>query len=177
MPSRLRRVLSVARHPITAARELAAATRRRVQSILPELPAAAPELPAAAPARPRTFADAAPGWRSAAAAIAQADDADPIGPEMVAVAPWSMTPEQFAARPGYHVILGVIVESMPDPVHVTVTGVDALPGTVGELRAWARRQAVAMASGTIYGGALGGEPVAIDSVTITIGPPEYAAAR
>jgi hypothetical protein len=76
----------------------------------------------------------------------------------------------FNASPSYHLVLGINVEGQAQPVYRTVTGIQQLPDTVGELRSAQLINAYAMSVGTTPGGGVGGTVTGLDSITITVGP-------
>lgn len=117
-----------------------------------------------------TFTGFANDWIDAEISIAHSDDGAGITPGMVVTAPWSMDPNEFNTHPGYHLVIGIEVEGQERPVMRTVTGIDALPATVGELRDLALINAYALNVGTIPGGGLGGTVTGISSVVPTIAP-------
>lgn len=97
-------------------------------------------------------------------------DSDTIKPSMIAREPYSMPPEQFATSPAYHLRIGIKVEGQPETVYRTVTGIQVLPATVGELRDLAIANAHAMSVGTVPGGGLGGAVTGLANVAIAVAP-------
>lgn len=116
------------------------------------------------------LAGMAGSWVNARDTLSSAADSDPIDSSMVTLAPWSMDLNSFNAMPSYHLVLGINVEGQAEPVYRTVTGVDQLPGSVGELRSAQLINAYAMSVGTNPGGGVGGTVTGLDSITITVGP-------
>jgi hypothetical protein len=137
-----------------------------VQNILPEV--APPALLDTAVVD--QLSSMAQSWVAAKEAFGAAADEDEIDSSMITLAPWSMDLNAYNAQPGYHLVVGINVEGQQAPVFRTITGVDSLPATVGELRATSFINATAMSVGTTPGGGIGGTVDSIDSITITVGP-------
>lgn len=116
------------------------------------------------------FGQVAGGWDSATRAVADAQGTDSVTGRMIALAPWSMPLDEYNTMPGYHIVIGVKVEGVTEPVFRTITGVTALPATVDGLNALAYANAVAMSAATTAAGGVGGTVTGIHSVTVTVGP-------
>ena len=136
------------------------------QQLPPDVPVSAlPDLTAS-----QQIATMAGSWAAARDEFGAAADDDIITGAMVTMAPWSMDLNAFNTLPSYHVVIGINVEGLEQPVYRTVTGITDLPATVGEMRSAQYVNALAMGVGTTPGGGLGGTVTGIDSVTITVGP-------
>lgn len=116
------------------------------------------------------LAGMAGSWVNARDTLSSAADSDPIDSSMVTLAPWSMDLNSFNASPSYHLVIGINVEGQEQPVYRTITGIDQLPASVGELRSAQLINAYALGVGTNPGGGVGGTVTGVDSITITVGP-------
>lgn len=116
------------------------------------------------------LAGMANSWIAARDALGRAEPADPITASMITFAPWSMDLNAYNASPAYHLVVGINVEGLPEPVYRTITGIRNLPPTVGELQQATYVNTLAMSVGTTPGGGVGGTVQSVDSITITVGP-------
>lgn len=116
------------------------------------------------------LASMAGSWVNAREAFGAADPSDPIDSSMITLAPWSQDINQQNLLPNFHLVVGINVEGLEQPVFRTITGISQLPVTVGELQDSTLINAQALSVGTTPGGGVGGVVTGIDSITITVGP-------